>query len=72
LELVALLKPLHAPGGIQHTPLTGEERVTIAAYLDLKLLPGRTRGEPVTAGTDNLGVGIIFRVNLLFHIVQLA
>ena len=70
-NLVALLKPLDAPLGIQHPALTGEKRVAFAAYLDSQLFTGRTGGKPVTAGTDYLGIGEILRVNFLFHIIQL-
>jgi hypothetical protein len=66
-NLITLLKPLHAAGGIQHPSLTGEKRVAFAAYLHLELLSGGTGGKTVAAGTDYLGVGIVLRVNFFFH-----
>jgi hypothetical protein len=71
-NLVALLESLDASLRIQHTPLTREERVAIAAYLDLKLLLGGTGGKSIPAGTDNLGIGIVLGMNLFFHITQLT
>lgn len=67
LKLVALLESFHASGRIQHASLTGEKGVALAAYLDFKLLPGGTRGKPVAAGANYLGVGIILWVNVFLH-----
>jgi hypothetical protein len=67
-KLVPLFEPLDAAGGIQHPPFTGEKRVAFAAYLDAELLPGGTGGEPVAAGADDLGIGIILGVNFFFHV----
>jgi hypothetical protein len=71
LNLIALLKPLDTSGSIHDAPLAGKERVTVAAHLDFELLFRRAGGEPVPAGTDYLGIGIILGMNLLFHIIQL-
>jgi hypothetical protein len=72
LQLIAFLESLHASGGIQHAPLTGEKGVALTAYLNFKLLPGRTCGKLVATGADYLSVGIILRVYLLFHDIQPA
>jgi hypothetical protein len=70
LNFIAFLKPLDATGGIQHTPLAGKERVAIAANLDLEQLFRRASSEPVSAGANNFGIGIVLGMNLLFHITQ--
>ena len=67
-NLIALLKPLDAPLGIQHPALTREKRVAFAAYLDPELFAGGTGGKPITAGADYLGIREILRVNFLLHI----
>jgi hypothetical protein len=66
-NLITLLEPLDTAGGIQHPPLAGEIRMAFAAHFDAQLLAGGTGGEPVAAGTDYLGIGIILRVNFIFH-----
>jgi hypothetical protein len=66
-NLIALLKPLDAPLGIQHPALTGEKRMAFAANLDAQLLSGGAGGELVTAGTDYLGIIEILGVNFFFH-----
>jgi hypothetical protein len=66
-NLITLFKPLDATLGIQHPALTGEKRVAFAAYLDAQLFFSGAGGEPVTAGTDYLGIRKILRVNFFFH-----
>ena len=66
-HIVALLETLHSAGGIKYASLAGEKGVALAAYLDLKLLSGRARGECVAARAGNLGIIEVFGMNLVFH-----
>ena len=66
-DLIAPLKPLHPPGGIHYSLLTSEEGMTLTAYLYPEELLGSTSSKGITTGTSYLGIGIIFRMNLLFH-----
>jgi len=70
-NLIAFLKPLYSSGGVHHAPLTGKERVTVAADLDLQFFFRGTGGEFIAAGTYYHGIVIKFRMYFLFHIVQL-
>jgi len=47
--------------------LTGEERMTFVANFNINFLQGGTGGELVTAGTGNLTIFEIFRMNSSFH-----
>ena len=67
LEFIAFLESLYPAGCIQHATFTCEKRVTIAAYLNLKLFLGRTGFKRITAGADYLGIGVIFRMYFFFH-----
>ena len=67
---VALLEAFHAAGGIYHAPLASIEGVAGAAKLYLERFLGRAGGEFTTARARNLGVGKIFRVNFLFHVMR--
>ena len=66
-NLVTLLKPLNAAGGIQHTALTREKRMAFAADFNAQLFPGRACGKLVTAGTDYFSLKIL-GVNFFFHL----
>jgi hypothetical protein len=70
LGLVTPVKPLHPSRSVQHPPLSGEKRVALAAQLHLKLFPGGTGGKRAAAGTNYLGVIIIFGMYLFFHRFQ--
>jgi hypothetical protein len=70
-DIVALLEPLDTPGGIHHAALTGKKRMTVAAYFNFEFFFCRTGGESIAAGTYYRGIIIIFRMYLLFHIIQL-
>lgn len=65
---VAPLEPFHTAGRIQHTALTGEEGMALAAGIDLDDSLGRTNSKSITTSTDYFGIGMIFGVNLFFHL----
>ncbi len=69
IQLVTLLKLLHAAGRIYHLTLSGEERMTLAAQFYSQLFPGRAGGKSIAARTDYFGIFIIFRMNFFFHYV---
>ena len=68
LFLIALLEPLHATSCVHHPLLASEERVALAAKLDLEGLFGRTGDEGVTTGADYLSIIEILGMDFLFHI----
>ncbi len=47
--------------------LAGEKRVTRTANFNFNFVESGTGGKFVATGTDNLAVGIIFRMNSWFH-----
>jgi hypothetical protein len=65
--LIFLVEAFNTPCGIYDLLLTGKEGVAFIAKLNPEVLPGGTCCEGVTAGANNLGIGKIFRMNLLFH-----
>jgi hypothetical protein len=67
LDVIALFKPLHPAGGIQHSPLTGEKGVALAAYLYLEVFLGGAGGKSVAAGAYHLGVVIVSGMYLFLH-----
>ena len=67
LYLIAPLKLLHAPAGIQHPTLPGEKRVALTAQLHLQLLLGRAGSKPIATGTNYLGITIILGMNRILH-----
>lgn len=66
-QLITPLEPLHLPSSIHHPAFPGEERVTVAAYLDLKHLPRGAGNKGIAASTDDLGIGVILGMNLILH-----
>src|SRR2546428_12032680 len=67
LLLVPAREPLDAAGRVDDLLLSGEERVTVAAHLDLELGPRRARHEGVAArAADDLRQHVS-RVDALFH-----
>lgn len=65
--LVALSVSLDLPGGVHYPLLTGKEGVALAAQFYLQYLFRRACRPGIAAGADNLGVFIVFRMNLSFH-----
>jgi len=49
--LITPPEPLYPPCGINHLELSGEEWMTLTAYLYLHCLPGGAGSEGITAGT---------------------
>ena len=66
LHLVSSLELLHPLCGVYDSPLSGEERVTLAAKLYLERRPGRTNSETVAAGAVDLRFHV-FRMYTLLH-----
>jgi hypothetical protein len=67
LYAIAALEALYPSRRIHDTPLTGEEGVTLAAYLHFQQLFGGTCSKSVATGTSHFGIRIIFGMNLRFH-----
>ena len=65
--LVPPLEALHPPGCVHYPLLPGEERMALAANLDLERWPGGSGGKSITTGTNRLGIGVILGMDLLFH-----
>src|SRR5687768_11197454 len=61
-----LAEPLHAAGGVDELLLAGEERVALAADVDVDLRRRAAGGELVAAGAVH-GAGLITGVDLRFH-----
>ena len=69
LQLGTPPKSLHPPGGIQHPAFPGIKRVTLAAYLNLQLFPGRSGSKGIATSANHLGISKILGMNLVLHIV---
>ena len=69
LHIVASFESLYSSAGIHYPPLTGKERMALAAQLNLQCLLGGAGGKGVAAGTDHLGIFMVGGVNLVLHIV---
>lgn len=67
-----MLEPLHAAGGVYHTVFAGEEGVTLAAKLHLERLLGRAYGKGITTGAGYLGVGVVFGMDFIFHLILVS
>jgi len=66
LHLVSSLELLHPLCGVYDSPLSGEERVTLAAKLHLEHRPGRTNSEAIATGAGDLRFHIL-RMYTLLH-----
>jgi len=64
---VALLEALYSTGDVPYFLLTGKEGVTLAADFHLECRLGGAGSEGVAADAGYFSLGIVFRVNLLFH-----
>ena len=71
-HLVALLEAFYSTSGIHDSSFTGEERMAFAAKLDSKLFLSRTSSIGIAAGAYYLSIGVIFRMNLIFHFYSSA
>ena len=65
---IAPLESLDSTSGIHHAPFAGEEWMALAAKLDPDDFPGGSGRKGVTACADDLRIGIVLGVNLLFHL----
>jgi len=68
LDLVPLLEAFHLSGGVDYALFAGEERVTLAADLDLERGLSRPDSEGVATRTSDLSIFIILGMYLLFHV----
>lgn len=59
---------LHPTGFINKLMLAGVQRMASRTYLDRNFFYRRTHLSGMAAGASYLGFGIIFRVNIFFHI----
>lgn len=62
------LEFLDAAGGVNKFLFAGIKRVALAAELDAYFFHGAAGGKSIAAGAGYLGVGIVLRVDILFHI----
>ena len=70
LHLVAFLEFLHSAGGIDNALFAGKIRMAFAAQLHPELFFCRACSKRITARTNDLGIVIIFWMDLFLHIAN--
>jgi hypothetical protein len=66
--LQTLDEAFNLPGGVNNPLLAGEVGVAFKAHIGANIFFSRSRRPCIAATANNRGVGIVFRMNLRFHV----